>query len=106
MCNNEDPFTLKNAAELSDTWEKASTLQTQVPYKGVPQNFDISVHEPWDWAIENVIDDPMVSSYIVWDVQKHYRWTSTTWEQFVTKPWTGDDAWDAQKGFVNFKNAV
>ena len=35
----------------------------QILYKGVPQDFEINVCEPWNWAIENIVDDPMISSY-------------------------------------------
>ncbi|KAG6896264.1 hypothetical protein C0992_009421 [Termitomyces sp. T32_za158] len=73
----------------------------QVLYKGVPRDFEISVRDPWDWAIENIVDDPMISPQIVWDAQKQYRWTGTAWERFFTEPWTGDEAWEAQSRIPN-----
>lgn len=66
-----------------------------MPYKNTDQTFEFRMRDPWDWAVDMVMD-PMLAPHFVWDAQIQSSWTGDGWERFYTEPWTANLFWEAQ----------
>lgn len=66
-----------------------------VPYKNQQRTFEIQMRDPWDWAVD-ILMDPVLAPCLVWDAQIRSSWIGDDWERFFTEPWTAESFWDAQ----------
>lgn len=64
-------------------------------YKDEPKSFDVSIRDPWEWALE-IVRSPTLCHRINWDPVRNYIWDGNAWEHFIDEPWTGDLLWEAQ----------
>ncbi|KAJ7056214.1 hypothetical protein C8F01DRAFT_1062415 [Mycena amicta] len=101
---NISDFTLTNATELDEYWERASTKCTAfekrdvtVRYKNVPHTFEMHVRPLWQWTMD-FITDPRLAPYFTWDAEKSYRFNGNKYVRFIKEPWMADEYWDLQSG--------
>ncbi|KAJ7248079.1 hypothetical protein C8J57DRAFT_1438022 [Mycena rebaudengoi] len=108
-----DGFTLTNHADMNKQWDLASKKCTQfqkfditVPdRKGEgEQTFEMHARPLWDWA-RDLIQDPSLSSYFVWDAERAYKYDGDKFVRFFTEPWTANALWDVQSKLLNDKAA-
>ncbi|KAJ7278682.1 hypothetical protein C8J57DRAFT_1434112 [Mycena rebaudengoi] len=106
-----DGFTLTNHADMNKQWDLASKKCTQfqkfdiaVPYKTGEQTFEMHARPLWDWA-RDLIQDPSLSSYFVWDAERAYKYDGDNFVRFFTEPWTANALWDVQSKLPNDKAA-
>ena len=55
----------------------------------------------WDWALD-LIQDPRLASFFVWDAERTYRYSGTKYIRFWTEPWTGNSFWDIQVCTIDY----
>ncbi|KAJ7250964.1 hypothetical protein C8J57DRAFT_946209, partial [Mycena rebaudengoi] len=105
-----DGFTLTNHADMNKQWDLASKKCTQFDItvlnrKGEgEQTFEMHAHPLWDWA-RDLIQDPSLSSYFVWDAERAYKYDGDKFVRFFTEPWTANAFWDVQSKLPNDKAA-
>ncbi|KAJ7728431.1 hypothetical protein DFH07DRAFT_757234 [Mycena maculata] len=99
---NLDNFTIQNYSDMNKQWEGASKKCTKfqrydvaVKYKGVDQIFEMHAQPLWDWTLD-LIQDPRLASFFIWDAQRNYKYNGVRFIHFYTEPWTADTYWETQ----------
>ncbi|KAJ7447224.1 hypothetical protein FB451DRAFT_1343439 [Mycena latifolia] len=99
---NIEDFTFHSHADMNKSWDLASKKCTEflrsevsVPYKRVDQVFEMYARPLWDWALD-IITDPHLADFFVWDAERVYRYNGKDYVRFFTEPWTGNAMWDVQ----------
>ncbi|KAF8164494.1 hypothetical protein K438DRAFT_1909729 [Mycena galopus ATCC 62051] len=99
---NLEDLTLENYDDMNKQWEAASTkctnfekYEVEIPYKGIPQSFDMYARPLWNWTLD-LIQDPRLAPWFVWDAVKMYRHNGTSFVRFRNEPWTADAYWQLQ----------
>ncbi|KAK7059887.1 hypothetical protein R3P38DRAFT_3523832 [Favolaschia claudopus] len=98
-------FTLETRRELNELWELASHKCTAfkkgsitVQYTKTEQKtLDTYIRPLWDWTLRIVQDAPL-SSCLVWDAEKAYKFNGDSYTRFYHEPWTAEAFWAAQSG--------
>lgn len=49
----------------------------------------------WDWALD-LLADPLLALYFVWNAQCLYKHNGTCYERFIDEPWMADHWWRIQ----------
>ncbi|KAJ6572855.1 hypothetical protein DFH09DRAFT_916508 [Mycena vulgaris] len=107
---NPAAFTIKNHADMNKQWEGASKnpqfqrYDVTVKYKGVDQIFEIHARPLWNWALD-LIQDPRLASFFVWDAERAYKYDGSSFVRFYTEPWTANAFWEIQSGLPDDPNA-
>ncbi|KAJ6610879.1 hypothetical protein B0H10DRAFT_2165954 [Mycena sp. CBHHK59/15] len=60
-----------------------------VPYKTGPQTFEMYARPLWNWALD-IVQDPHLADFFVWDAERDYIFNGDRWEYFFTEPWTAE----------------
>ncbi|KAJ7038856.1 hypothetical protein C8F04DRAFT_950739 [Mycena alexandri] len=99
---NPQGFTLRNHSDLEYMWELASKKCTEferfdivVPYKDQVRSFEMYARPLWNWALD-LVQDPQLADFFVWDAEKDYIFNGTKYVRFYTEPWTAEAMWDIQ----------
>ncbi|KAJ7629311.1 hypothetical protein B0H17DRAFT_1164314 [Mycena rosella] len=99
---NIDDFTFQKPADVQKSWDLASEKCTefqkfdvQVPYKDEDQLFEMYARPLWKWTLD-LVKDPHLSDFFVWDAEKVYRHDGNKYIRFYTEPWTANTLWDIQ----------
>ncbi|KAJ6520588.1 hypothetical protein DFH09DRAFT_1193954 [Mycena vulgaris] len=99
---NISAFTLHSHSDMNKSWDLASKKCTEfqrfevpVPYKGVDQVFEMYARPLWDWTLD-LIQDPHLADFFVWDAERAYRFDGKKYVRFFTEPWTANAMWDTQ----------
>ncbi|KAJ7257370.1 hypothetical protein C8J57DRAFT_1648450 [Mycena rebaudengoi] len=100
--DNLTSFTINGFGDMSRQWDLASKkctefqkYQVAVPYKSEDQLFEMHGRPLWDWALD-IIRDPSLSPFFVWDAEKAFRYDGTNFIRFISEPWTADAFWNIQ----------
>ncbi|KAJ6475715.1 hypothetical protein C8R47DRAFT_1178958 [Mycena vitilis] len=104
---NIEGFTIRSQSDLEKQWNLASQKCTEferfevaVPYKGIDRVFEMYARPLWSWTLD-LIQDPHLASFFVWDAERDYIWNGTKYIRFYTEPWTADAMWEIQSKLVN-----
>ncbi|KAG2144311.1 hypothetical protein DEU56DRAFT_870425 [Suillus clintonianus] len=102
IAQGDTQVTLKNEADLRTALDNAAAELTPftkheitVPYKKEQRVFEVHARPLWDWALD-LLENPLLAPYFVWDAQRAYKHNGTNFERFFSEPWTGDRWWDIQ----------
>lgn len=68
-------------------------------YSGTQYNFDVWTRSIWEWSLD-LLQNPELEPYFVWDAEKLFKFDGTQFVQFVDEPWTGSRWWDIQVSFM------
>ncbi|KAJ7814830.1 hypothetical protein B0H14DRAFT_3090067 [Mycena olivaceomarginata] len=86
---NLEEFTIRNWEDMNKQWDAVSkkctnfeTYEVEVPYKNTLVPFKMYAHPLWNWALD-LIQDPCLAKYFLWDAVKMYRHNS---KSFLTLP--------------------
>lgn len=101
-----EKVSLKNHKNVCDLWEAASHIATPFVKEELSANFETAsehvtynlscyVRDTWKWT-HDLLEDPLLKGRFHWDAQRMFRWTGSTWERFVSSPWTADRFWEIQ----------
>ncbi|KAJ7720432.1 hypothetical protein B0H16DRAFT_1432379 [Mycena metata] len=108
---NPEEFTTTNHADMSKQWDQASKKCTEfqkydvpVLYKGVEQIFEMHTRPLWNWALD-LIQDPRLADFFVWDSERTYKYDGTSFVRFYTEPWTAQAYWEIQSKLPDHKDA-
>ncbi|KAJ6588426.1 hypothetical protein B0H19DRAFT_1099256 [Mycena capillaripes] len=108
---NISSFTLHTHGDLDRQWEVAAKkctaferTEVQVPYKDDMQTFEMHSRPLWDWTLD-LVQDPRLSDFFVWDAERAYFYNGSKWERFFTEPWTADGLWEVQSKLPNSADA-
>lgn len=77
-------------------------IDVSVPYKGVDKVFEMYTRPLWDWTMD-LVQDPHLADFFVWDAERAYRFDGTHYVRFFTEPWTANAIWDIQVRNYSFK---
>jgi hypothetical protein len=66
-----------------------------VPYQSKDHEFDVHYRPLWDWALDLLNDEQLVSHF-EWDAQKLFKFNGTDYIRFFNEPWTGNRWWEVQ----------
>ncbi|KIK32256.1 hypothetical protein CY34DRAFT_111036 [Suillus luteus UH-Slu-Lm8-n1] len=105
-------ITLKNKADLHMALDNTAAELTpftkhdiMVPYKKEQRVFEVYARPIWDWALD-LLDNPLLVQYFIWDSQRLYKHNGTNFERFFSEPWTADCWWDIQSHLLANLNAA
>ncbi|KAF8145268.1 hypothetical protein K438DRAFT_1910860 [Mycena galopus ATCC 62051] len=108
---NLEDLTLENYDDMNKQWEAASKkctnfekYEVKVPYKSIPQSFEMYARPLWDWTLD-LIQDPRLAPCFVWDAVKLYRHDGTSFVHFWHEPWTAKAYWQLQSMIPNSVDA-
>ncbi|KAG2351190.1 hypothetical protein BDR07DRAFT_1320876, partial [Suillus spraguei] len=83
-----EDFTLKNYADVQNTWEAVSHCLTPfendtitVPLDGTDLKYTVYFRLLWDWVVD-ILRHPVIGPHCVFDGQMFIR--------FIDEPWTAD----------------
>ncbi|KAG1748936.1 uncharacterized protein EDB91DRAFT_1244739 [Suillus paluster] len=100
--SKSEVFTLKNYADVRNTWEAASHRLTPfekdtvvVPLDGTDKEYTVYFRPLWDWAID-ILRHPIIGPHCVFDAQRLSKFDGDTFIRFIDEPWTADVFWDCQ----------
>ncbi|KAF9231165.1 hypothetical protein BU15DRAFT_90973 [Melanogaster broomeanus] len=105
--------TLKNEAELRKACDNVAAELTPfskhpvtATYKKQPVTYEVHMRPVWEWALD-LLDNPLLAPYFVWDAERLYKHNGTEYERFYHEPWTADRWWDIQSNLPsNVENTV
>ncbi|KIK98401.1 hypothetical protein PAXRUDRAFT_9570 [Paxillus rubicundulus Ve08.2h10] len=105
--------TLKNEVELRKACDNAAAELTPfskhpvtATYKKQPVTYEVHTQPVWEWALD-LLDNPLLAPYFVWDAECLYKHNGTEYERFYHEPWTADHWWDIQSSLPsNVENAI
>ncbi|KAF7353173.1 hypothetical protein MSAN_01504900 [Mycena sanguinolenta] len=96
---------------MNEQWDAASKKCTNfekydvvVPYKKTPQSFEMYARPLWSWTLD-LIRDPCLAPYFVWDAVKMYRHDGSSFVRFWNEPWTANAFWEIQSMLPDHKDA-
>jgi hypothetical protein len=52
-------------------------------------DFNMYAQPLWDWCTE-LLMDPNIVHQFHWNAEKHFKYNSNKFEQFIDEPWTAD----------------
>ncbi|THU90821.1 hypothetical protein K435DRAFT_675329, partial [Dendrothele bispora CBS 962.96] len=101
-CDQREKFTIKSSSEMKQLWDLASVKSLKfekssiaVEYQGKPKDFDVHYRPLWDW-VEEIATNQDLSSEIVWDAQRLWKFDGSKWEKFIEEPWSASAWWNIQ----------
>jgi hypothetical protein len=116
---NIEGFTIRNSSDLEKQWALASQKCTEasfevfilgntdsespqfkrfdvvVPYQRINQTFEMYARPLWKWTLD-IVQDPQLADFFVWDAEKAYFFNGTKYVRFYTEPWTAKAMWEIQ----------
>ncbi|KAG1735740.1 uncharacterized protein EDB91DRAFT_1083640 [Suillus paluster] len=100
--SKSEVFTLKNYADVRNTWEAASHQLTLfekdtvvVLLDGTDKEYTVYFRPLWDWVID-ILRHPIIGPHCVFDAQQLSKFDGDTFIRFINEPWTADAFWDCQ----------
>ncbi|EPQ59880.1 hypothetical protein GLOTRDRAFT_103770 [Gloeophyllum trabeum ATCC 11539] len=97
-----EPFTLRDHAELTVTWESASFKCTPfeaqtitATYGKAEKKYQVYYRPIWNWALDLLREEHLMK-YWHWDAQRCYKYSGSEFKRFLYEPWTADRWWDIQ----------
>jgi hypothetical protein len=66
-----------------------------VPLRDKDYSYDVHGRPLWDWALD-LIRDPRLAPYFVWDAQRLYKYNGNSFVRFINEPWTANRFWEIQ----------
>ncbi|EPQ59138.1 hypothetical protein GLOTRDRAFT_103193 [Gloeophyllum trabeum ATCC 11539] len=95
-------FTLRDHAEVCETWEAASFKCTPfevetitMPYGDEDHSYEVHYRPLWNWALDLLQEEHLIP-YWHWDAQRCYKFNGSHFTRFLHEPWTADRWWDIQ----------
>ncbi|KAG1887727.1 hypothetical protein F4604DRAFT_1916549 [Suillus subluteus] len=96
-------LSFKSHCDISAAWDKAAGQMTPFEkhiitawHKWEDLAFDVYTCPLWDWALDLLLD-PLLVPYFVWDVQQLYKHDGIHYKYFFHhEPWTADHWWNVQ----------
>ncbi|KAG1801818.1 hypothetical protein EV424DRAFT_1474720 [Suillus variegatus] len=92
QCGRTEDFTLKNYADVRNTWEAASYRLTPVSRIDVCCFYFRSL---WDWGVD-LLRHPDIGPHCVFDAQRLSKFDGDSFIRFIDEPWTTDAFWECQ----------
>ncbi|KAK0434975.1 uncharacterized protein EV420DRAFT_1623707 [Desarmillaria tabescens] len=100
--NTESVAHLHSPKDIGRLWDQASNLRTPfnkssftLKLKGKEYHYNVYHHCLLKWAVD-LIQDPNLAPYFVWDAIKLSKWNGKEFVRFWHEPWTGDHFWNLQ----------
>ncbi|KAG1842561.1 hypothetical protein F4604DRAFT_1597362, partial [Suillus subluteus] len=97
-----EDFTLKNHADVQNTWEAVSHCLTlfesdniTVPLDGTDLEYTVYFRPLWDWVVD-ILQHPVIGPHCVFDAQQLSKFDRQTFIRFIDEPWTADAFWERQ----------
>ncbi|KAG2115634.1 hypothetical protein DEU56DRAFT_919346 [Suillus clintonianus] len=97
-----EDFTLKNYADVRNTWEAASHCLTpfekdtiMVPLNGNNMEYTVYFRSLWDWGVD-LLRHPNLGPHCVFDAQRLSKFDGDSFVRFIDEPWTTDAFWECQ----------
>ncbi|KAK0493804.1 hypothetical protein EDD18DRAFT_1107781 [Armillaria luteobubalina] len=95
-------FNIHSPKEFKEHWDLAVNMITPfeksmvtVSLRGVNYTYNVYRQNLWNWALD-LIRDPTLQPYFVWDAVQLSKWNGQVFERFVDEPWTAKAFWDLQ----------
>ncbi|KAG1774375.1 hypothetical protein EV702DRAFT_1180794 [Suillus placidus] len=97
-----EDFTLKNYADVWNTWEAASHCLTlfekdtiTVPLDGNNMDHTVYFRSLWDWGVD-LLRHPDIGPHCIFDAQRLSKFDGDLFIRFIDEPWTADAFWECQ----------
>ncbi|KAG2120420.1 uncharacterized protein F5147DRAFT_785151 [Suillus discolor] len=94
-----EDFTLKNYADVRNTWEAASHRLTPdtitVPLDGNDVKYIVYFRSLWDWGVD-LLRHPDIGPHCIFDAQRLSKFDGDSFIRFIDEPWTADAFWECQ----------
>ncbi|KAG2103089.1 uncharacterized protein F5147DRAFT_580627 [Suillus discolor] len=97
-----EDFTLKNYADVRNTWEAASHRLTPfekdtitVPLDGNDMEYTVYFRSLWDWGVD-ILQHPDIGPHCIFDAQQLSKFDGDSFIRFIDEPWTADAFWECQ----------
>ncbi|KAK0480489.1 hypothetical protein EDD18DRAFT_1363668 [Armillaria luteobubalina] len=102
--DHQSAYTINNESDLNDAWSQAEHLLVMFKKEKLSLEYGEEIREYmlhfqplWDWTL-NLLSDPTLSSFFVWDAVKIFQLDekTNTRMRIFDEPWTGDLLWKIQ----------
>ncbi|KAK0470789.1 hypothetical protein EDD18DRAFT_1315381 [Armillaria luteobubalina] len=97
--DHQSAYTINNESDLNDAWSQAEHLLVMLSLEYGEEIREYMLHfwPLWDWTL-NLLSDPTLSSFFVWDAVKIFQLDekTNTRMRIFDEPWTGDLLWKIQ----------
>ncbi|KAG2050455.1 hypothetical protein BDR06DRAFT_983998 [Suillus hirtellus] len=102
ICGRTEDFTLKNYANVWNTWEAAShhlmpfeKNTITVPLDDNDVEYTVYFHSLWDWGVD-LLQHPDIGPHCIFDAQQLSKFDGDLFIRFIDEPWTTDEFWECQ----------